>query len=361
MRWSLKLGRLAGIDVYVHATFSLLILWVGVGAWLRSHSVPVTLREVSFILLLFLCIVLHELGHALMARRYGVRTRDITLLPFGGMARLERMPEKPSQEFWIAVAGPAVNVVIALALALGLGWQGELFNEASYDLASGGFVHRLMLVNVMLVAFNMLPAFPMDGGRVLRAFLASRMSYARATRVAASVGQGMALLFGFLGFLSGFNPFLLLIAFVVWIGAAQESQSAELRAGLGGVRVCDAMLTEFRQLSPDQTLQDAVNLILAGSQHDFPVTTDGRVLGMLTREDLMKSLAQKATSTPVSEVMRRDIAPVPGDALVLEMLPTFQASPSQAVPVLVEGRLAGLLTSDNIAEVLMIRSALKPS
>jgi Zn-dependent protease len=221
MSWSWRLGRIAGIDVYVHATFLLLLGWEALRHY-RAHGDPAeVIGGLFFILVLFGIVALHELGHAMAARRYGIGTRDITLLPIGGVARLVRVPRDATQELVVALAGPAVNVVFAaviyLVLALG---RGPLpFGEA-LDVG-GGFLDRLFWMNVSLAVFNLLPAFPMDGGRVLRAVLAMRLDYARATQVAASVGQAMALLLGFWGLI--YDPFLVFIALFVWLGAAEEA------------------------------------------------------------------------------------------------------------------------------------------
>jgi Zn-dependent protease len=220
MKWSWKIGEFRGIGVYMHATFLILIGFIVLSHWSAGSSVGKTLEGVGFILALFACVVLHEFGHALMAARYGIKTRDITLLPIGGLARLERMPDKPLQELWVALAGPAVNVVIAAALFVLLQFTSAWAPLEQLSVASGPFLQRLMVVNVILVVFNMLPAFPMDGGRVLRALLATRLEYTRATQIAASIGQSMALVFGFLGFF--YNPFLMFIALFVWIGAARS-------------------------------------------------------------------------------------------------------------------------------------------
>lgn len=213
MGWSLHLGRWLGIDVYLHFTFLLLLAFIGLGQGVVGRSLDAALGGVLFFGGLFFCVLLHEYGHALAARRYGIATRDITLLPIGGVARLERMPEKPSQEFVVALAGPAVNVVIAIGLFVGLklgGWWQPL---SSLSASSGNIFERLLVANVFLVLFNLLPAFPMDGGRVLRALLAMKLNYTRATRIAARIGQGMAVLFGFAGLFG--NPMLLLIALFV--------------------------------------------------------------------------------------------------------------------------------------------------
>ena len=235
MKWSWRIGAFRGIGVYVHATFLILIGFVVLSHWSQGHSLAGTLAGVGFILALFACVVAHEFGHALMAAKYGIKTRDITLLPIGGVARLERMPDDPRQELWVALAGPAVNVVIAAVLFAWLEFTATRAPFSQLSVTGGPFLQRLMVVNVFLVAFNMLPAFPMDGGRVLRAILATGMEYTRATHIAATIGQAMALLFGFLGFFG--NPFLLFIALLVWIGAAQEASMAQMKSALSGIPV----------------------------------------------------------------------------------------------------------------------------
>ncbi|MGH9173752.1 MAG: site-2 protease family protein, partial [Vicinamibacterales bacterium] len=275
MTWSWKLGRIAGIDVYMHATFLMLIAWIALIHWTEGRTVAAVIEGVGFILSLFACVVLHEFGHALTARRYGIKTRDITLLPIGGLARLERLPEEPRQELWVALAGPAVNVGIALLLFGWLRGSGDWEAIDQLGVTKGSFLERVMMANVFLVGFNLLPAFPMDGGRVLRAVLAMRMEYTRATARAAAIGQGMAILFGFLGLLG--NPVLIFIAFFVWIGAAQEASMVQMKSALAGIPVRRAMLTHFRTLTPANTLGDAADLVLTGSQQDFPVVQEGRV------------------------------------------------------------------------------------
>ena len=247
MRWSFKLGRILGIDVYIHFTFFLLLGFIGLTQWMASRNPGSAVVAVLFFLSLFACVLLHEFGHALAARGYGIHTRDIVLLPIGGVASLERMPEKPRQELWVAFAGPLVNVVIAAGLFIGLTLKGPW--EFSLTSLHASLAERLLAVNVFLVLFNLLPAFPMDGGRVLRAILAMRLPYARATRVAATVGQAMAFLFGFLGLFT--NPMLIFIALFVWIGASQEAAAVEMQSSISGARVRDAMLTQFRTLQPD--------------------------------------------------------------------------------------------------------------
>jgi Zn-dependent protease len=356
MKWSLKLGKVAGIGVHIHATFLLLILWVALAHWTEAHSLAKVLEGIGFILALFGCVLLHELAHALTAKRYGIKTREITLLPIGGMARLERIPDDPKQEVWVTLAGSAVNVVIALALFAWLRFTGGLEPLSKLSVTGGSFLTRLMAVNLFLVAFNMLPAFPMDGGRVLRALLAMRMDYTKATQIAAHLGQALAFLFGFIGLLT--NPFLLFIALFVWIGAAQEASMVQMRSALAGIPVARAMLTDFRTLTPHDSLARAIDLILTGSQQDFPVVENGRVLGVLTRGDLLIALAQRGQGTPVVDVMRREFQAVDSSEMLETAFARLQTCECHSVPVVHGGRLVGLITMDNVGEFVAIQAAL---
>jgi Zn-dependent protease/predicted transcriptional regulator len=338
-------------------TFLLLLGWVGASHWISGKSADAAAAGVGFILALFACVLLHELGHALAARKYGIPTRDITLLPIGGVARLERMPEKPVQELWVALAGPAVNVGIAAVLfawlSLTHGWAplGQL------NVVSGPFVERLLMANVMLVLFNLIPAFPMDGGRVLRALLASRMEFAKATQIAAGVGQGLAFALGFIGLFT--NPMLVFVALFVWIGASQEASATQLKAALAGTPLRAAMLTDFRQLDTNDTLADAVRLILQGSQQDFPVVNQRGVAGILTRADLLVALAEHGQDYPVAAAMRRDFHTTDYTEMLEVAFQRLQECECHTMPVLHEGRLVGLLTMDNLGEYFLIQYAVK--
>ncbi len=356
MKWSYKIAEFRGIGVYVHATFLLLIGFIGISHWLQGISLSATVAGVGFILALFACVVAHEFGHALCAQKYGIRTRDITLLPIGGVARLERMPEQPLQELWVALAGPAVNVVIAAALFFWLQLTGAWEPFVSLGVASGSFLERLMIVNLFLVAFNLLPAFPMDGGRVLRALLATRLEYTRATQIAAVIGQGMAFLFGFIGLFS--NPFLLFIAFFVWIGAAQEASMVQMKSALGGIPVRWAMLTDFKTVAPRDTLREVIALVLAGSQKDFPVTENGKVVGVLTQDNMIKALAQKGQEAIVADVMDRDFQEIHPFDMMESALLRLQNCKCHTLPVTDGINLLGLVTMDNIGELIRIQSAL---
>jgi Zn-dependent protease/CBS domain-containing protein len=357
MKWRWRLGQVFGIVVYMHVTFLLLIAWFAFIPLSQGRGLPGALYGVLFILLLFLCVVMHEYGHALTARRYGIETRDITLLPIGGVSSLERMPRDPAQEMSVALAGPAVNGVIA-ALLTGLIYllhRAPTFANAQFD--SGHLLNDLWTMNVMLVVFNLLPAFPMDGGRVLRALLAQRMSYESATRAAASVGQMMAFCFAFVGLFS--NPMLLFIALFVYMGAEAEAQSVQVQSAFQGLPVGRVMVTRFASLDPDDTLGRAVQLLLSSSQQDFPVMRDGHLVGLLTRRDLMSALHERGPAAPVSSAMRGDVAPVDASAPLEEIFQRMQREDLPVVPVMEAGHLVGLITMENIAEFLMVSAALQ--
>lgn len=356
MRWSLRVGEFNGIAVYVHAAFLLLLGWIFFAHWMDGQGLLGALGGALFVALVFLCIVLHEFGHALMARCYGIRTRDITLYPIGGVARLERIPRDPHQELLIAVAGPAVNVVIAAGLYLGtLPWHFGLALH-QLNLLDGNPIVELTKVNVWIVGFNLIPAFPMDGGRVLRAFLAGRMEYGRATQAAAAIGQAVAFGFGFVGLLRH-DPLLLFIAFFVYMGASQEAATVEAELAFRGVPVRAAMMTRFRALAPGDPLSRAVEQLMGGAQHDFPVVEGGCVVGLLPHARLIEALAARGHDSPVAEAMQ----PAPPPASPLDSLEeAFQSmgeTEASAVPVLEGGELVGLLTLENIGEFLVIHTA----
>ncbi len=356
MKWSWKIGEFAGIGVYMHATFLILIGWIILNGYVGGLGLAGTVSNLIFVLALFLCVVLHEYGHALTARRYGIKTRDITLLPIGGVARLERMPDNPRHELWVALAGPAVNLVIAGGLFLALLIVSPA-QALAWNVTGGSFLERMFAVNLVLAVFNLVPAFPMDGGRVVRALLATRIEYTRATQIAASLGQAVALLLGLVGFFT--NPLLMFTALFVWIGAAQESNLTQMKSSLSGIPVSRAMLTEFSILAPLDTLARAIDMILSGSQQDFPVVENGRVLGILTRHQLIVSLQQQGPNTPVGQVMDRSFESADSAEMLETVASRMQECSCHTVPVTRAGQLVGLITMDNIGEFLMIQSALK--
>ena len=358
MKRSLKIGSVAGIGIFLHWTFLLLVAAIFAYYYVQSQSVGAALAGMGLILAVFLCVVLHELGHALTARRFGVPTRSITLYPIGGLARLERIPAEPMKEFWIAIGGPAVNVAITVVLALVLLATGGTFAPDALQAPGQHLLASLMWINAVLAGFNLLPAFPMAGGRVLRALLALRQDYAQATQTAANVGQAMAILFGLVGLL-WFNPILLFIALFVYVGAQQESQQAVYRAFTEGTPVRQAMVTRFATLNTDDTLNDAVDELLAGTDHDFPVVEGKEVVGLLRRKQLIQSLSDQDRATSVGAVADQDVFTTEPGAPLDEVFQRMNERGCSTVPVVDGGRLVGLLTLENVGELIMVSSALQ--
>lgn len=355
MKWSWKLGEFAGIGLFVHATFPLLIAFAALPA-LFDGDVTGALGNIAFILILFLCVVLHEYGHALAARRYGIKTQDITLLPIGGVARLERMPEKPSQELVVAAAGPLVNVAIAAILFVVMLFAGATVPSLGLGWGNESFLEQLLTVNVILVLFNLIPAFPMDGGRILRALLATRIEYGKATRYAALLGQGIAVLFAIGGFFV--NPMLVITALFIFMGAQGEAQMVAQRSQLNGFTAGQAMRTNVRALGAYEWLSNAVDSMRATAQQDFPVVENGRIVGMLTRENLIKGLQQFGANVPIYQVMRRDVAVMDSEQSLVSASETMQANAMTSLPVTRNGVLVGVLTFDSIREFLMLQKVL---
>ncbi len=381
MSGSWRIGTLAGIGIYLHWTFSILLVWVGMTHLARGDDFTDAVHGIVFIVALFGVVVLHELGHAMAARRYGIPTKDITLLPIGGVARLERMPEDPKQELVVAIAGPLVNVALAglclagMVLLAGLSGLGSSMSAGIEDLGfvtedyerlptlsqlplmGVEFLSKMLVVNIVLVVFNLIPAFPMDGGRVLRAFLAMRTDYVTATRTAAVIGQTLAILFGLLGLF--FNPFLVFIALFVWMGATSESSMVQVKAGLQGIPVSHAMITVFETMAPDNRLSDAASHVIEGFQHDFPVEDNGQLVGVLTKTDLLKRLAEAGADESVGNVMRRDFeTAAPADMLQSVFL-KLQECECHTIPVVQNGVVVGIVTMENIGEFLAIQGAMR--
>lgn len=354
-----RIGTVAGIGIFLHWTFLLFVVGIFALAVYQGNTVGAALAWIGLILAVFACVVLHELGHALTARYYDVPTRDITIYPIGGIARLERIPEESMKEFWIALAGPLVNLALAFVLAFLILATGGALAPADVLAPGGGhFLAKLMWLNLVLFGFNLLPAFPMDGGRILRALLATRLAYPRASQIAANVGQGMAILFGLVGLVI-FNPFLIFIALFVFYGARQESQQAMMRGVVRGVPVRQVMLTRFATLAPTDTLDVAVEELLAGSDQDFPVVHGGRVVGVLTRKQLMQGLAEGGRSARVKDVVEPGVYTVEDTTLLEDVFAGMSSASTATVPVLRNGVLVGLLTLENVGEFMMINSALK--
>jgi stage IV sporulation protein FB len=357
MGWSISLGRLAGTEVRIHFTFLLLVAWFGIAAALQGGPAA-GLDAVVFILAIFCCVVLHEYGHVLAARHFGIATRDITLLPIGGVASTERMPERPGQELLVAIAGPAVNGVIAFVLiaAFGADLDPEL-RVASVDDPKVAFATRLAVANLMLGLFNLIPAFPMDGGRVLRALLSFRLDRVRATRISTRIGQGIAFALGFLGLFG--NPILVFIALFIFLAASHEVYATELEDAAKSAAVRDATITAFSALDMQSTVSQAVERLLSSTQREFPVTDGrGRLRGILTREGMIGALSERGPDTPVIDVMERNVTTVNSRAPLSEAITKLQDSRQPLIGVVDDDdRVVGIVTLENLAEYLMVTQA----
>jgi Zn-dependent protease/CBS domain-containing protein len=355
-RWSWTIGRIAGIDIQVHATFLLLLAWIAYAQYQSVGTASAALSGVVFMLAVFASVVLHELGHALTAAHYGVKTRAILLLPIGGVAQLEQIPDNPREELAIAIAGPAVTVVIAIVLYVVLRATGMPIDwrDAIAGNTGATFLERLLWINIVLAAFNLLPAFPMDGGRVLRALIAMRVGHARATAVAARIGQLFALAFGIWGLFYSGNLFLVLIAFFIWLAAASEAQASRLKTALDGVPVSRVMITDVRTLSPYDPLSVATEHVVAGFQHDFPVVDNNQVVGVLTRADLLRAVAEARPNATVGDVMQRSFAAATPNDTLDSALARLQQCACQTLPVLRDGQLAGVLTMESIGALVAV-------
>ncbi len=357
MKWSFQIARVAGTVVRLHVTFILLLVGIGV-LFFMSGGAAVAAGALVFTAALFTCVLLHEFGHVFAARAFGIRTPDITLLPIGGIARLEKMPERPWQELVVAIAGPMVNIVIAGLLLLGLGWPSLI--DPMIDFTSPiGLLQRLMVINIWLVIFNMIPAFPMDGGRVFRALLAMRMPYVKATSIAAFVGQAFAGL-GALVALVWFHPLLFIVAIFIFLAARGESEAVQTREALREFTLNDAMMTSFQTLPLDATFGHAAEALLAGPQHDFPILdASGSLVGLLTRAALIEGLHKHGPSHPVEPVIVRGIPPVYPATPLRSAFELLRASPFEVLPVL-DARgtaIVGLLTAENVGELVLLRDA----
>ena len=352
MGWSIKLFSWGGTAVRMHITFLLLLAWIAAVQWSRGGAHE-AISGVLFILVLFACVVLHEFGHIWAARRYGIRTPDVTLLPIGGVAALERMPEKPSQEIVVALAGPAVNLVIALVLITALGLRLDA-GQMSLDALQSSFLAQVAVANVVLFVFNLIPAFPMDGGRVLRAVLAMWLGHASGTRLAATIGQVLAVGFAFLGFMG--NPMLILIAIFIFLAASGEAGAVEVQELMRGRPVSDGMITSFEALGVGATADDAAAKLLSTTQQEFPLIDGaGHLRGIVTHKAIIEALRNGEGGKPALEIMDADVPTVPVNEQLSVAAELLRRSKSHVVGVVdAAGRLAGYVTPENLSELVAI-------
>lgn len=355
MRGSVTIATIFGTKVRMHLTFLFLLAWVAASeALTRGAEAAVT--GTMFVLLLFACVVAHEFGHVLVARHYGCRTRDILLLPIGGVSRMERLPERPAQELAVAVAGPAVSIAIGAALILLVGFPtAESIKSTTLD----ALLPRLAATNVFLAAFNLLPAFPMDGGRALRATLAMRMGRIAATRIAARFGHIIAGLFVLVGLLSA-NPILLLIGIFIYFGASAEAADTELRQLAQTITVSDVMRSNVRTLASSALLSDGIELMLKAGQHAIPVISpSGTVVGIATKDSIIRAIHRSGRGGAISEAVTEDVPVIGSHQRLANALDLMQSHSVPAVVVIdSKGELSGMLTAETLSDLMTVQPSL---
>ena len=352
MKWSFPLARVAGIPIRIHLSFLLIVGWIAWLGWTEGGWVS-SLWSVALILALFACVVVHELAHSLVAIRFGGKVRSVTLWPIGGVASMKSIPEQPRQELLISLAGPLVNVLIAGLLILARrGFPGWI-DAPLVPRGPGELADALIRANIVLAIFNLLPAFPMDGGRVMRSLLAMFLPYARATSIAAAIGQTLAVGFVLLGL--AFNPFLMVIGFFVFLGAGSEERAARVKDMLRGVHAEDVMLTPFVSLHPADSVGRCLELASHHRQEDFPVEYEGRVVGILTRKDWLNALHSRGAETSVADVMRKAFVSVDARTPLTRLYQDIRALEQGLFPVLREGRMVGVLAAEDISKYLHIQ------
>ncbi|SNZ01389.1 site-2 protease family protein [Flagellimonas pacifica] len=355
-KWSLFIGSYSGIKVFVHWTFWIIVGWIFMMHFQMGHGWKEAMIGALFIIILFGCVVLHEFGHALTAKKYNIPTRDITLYPIGGVASLERMPEKPAQELAVALAGPAVNLVIAGILYIFLYANNQLLSISEIDHMGGkNFLFNLMAANLILAVFNLIPAFPMDGGRVLRASLAFRMDKLKATNIATRVGQVLAIVFVFLGFFSNF--WLVLIGIFIFWGAGAEAAVENAKSVLVGHRVRDIMINQYSSLPPEEKLENAVGLLQNTQEQGIVVEENNKVLGILTRKELVKGLSEYGAHYPISKIMRENYPRLSPETPLTEVYQYFAVGKLTLAPVLENEQVIGIVDIQGINELISIENS----
>jgi Zn-dependent protease/predicted transcriptional regulator len=365
MGWSFRIAQVAGIPIKLHVTFFIIIL-LGAWQWAGRTADPIggALFGAALMVALFTCVTLHELGHSLAARGFGIETREILLMPLGGLAQLSKNPDQPRQELWIALAGPLVNVVIAVVLIfIGLTPQIDLFaylmdgrglsEILNSDISLNNFLLWLLSANISLVIFNLIPAFPLDGGRVLRALLAMGLGFPKATRIASAVGQFFAIAFGLFGLLSG-NLLLALIAVFIFVGASQETAVAESKTVLTTRRVGDAYNRHVITLRNGDRLSRVVDYLLTSYQPDFAVMFGKQLLGIVTREDVLRHLGTQPEDLYVSEVMQRDFLGLDANLTLDEARDRMAEKGARVAAVYNGDEFLGLVSMEDIQEAFSI-------
>ncbi|MEM9932031.1 MAG: site-2 protease family protein [Bacteroidota bacterium] len=360
MKWSLYLGKVSGVKLFIHWTFLILIAWILISQLLQGVGLEETLWTVFFVLAVFGCVTLHELGHSFAAKNYGIETQNITLLPIGGVASLEKIPERPKEELVVALAGPMVNVVISVGLFMMLLVLRPELNSLELDnLNRENFLPNLMTVNLFLVIFNLLPAFPMDGGRVLRALLSMKLPKVTATRWAVGIGQAFAIGFAFWGLFN--NPLLILIGIFIFLGAQAELGSTTTTSLLQGASVKDIVMKDYTPIHPTNSLSQAVEILLNGQESHFVVMEKEEVVGTLSKASMIKGLQMYGQNSPIDQVMNHAIKKVHPSTPVEEALSYLSAEKYDLLLVYEEEVFHGIIDYENISEYMLVKSAISQS
>ncbi len=357
--YSLHIGNPFGIRVSIHWTFLLLIAWVVAIGLMRELTLQQILVHILFVISVFVCIVLHELGHSLTALKFGGKVRGITLLPIGGMANMTKMPETPREDFIVSAAGPLVNVVIAVIIWLVVSITGTVdFKNIDYEtITLNNFFVLLIAVNLFIVAFNLIPAFPMDGGRIFRSALSNKMSRVEATRVAKDIGQFFAIAFIIVGLFV--NPFLVIIGIFIFMGAKAEYEMIKYQNALHNYTVADIIISDYSVIEMDDRLEKATDSLLHSSDNGFIVKSGSDYKGVLTKDNLIAGLTKYGKEGKVKDAMNRDIKPVSPDTPLLKVFQEMKQKRSLIVPVVSNGNLKGMLDLEKIHEFILIQKAIK--
>jgi len=359
MKANLSLGRVFGTEIKVHWTFFFLILWIIFNELKRGGNTESILFNIAVVLAVFLCVIIHEFGHALTAKRFGIITKKITLLPIGGMASMEKIPESPKQELLVTLAGPLTNVVIALLLYFTIPVKELMylnFTETFEILSSfsiQNFLFYLFIVNIALVIFNLIPAFPMDGGRILRAFLATKTSRIKATQIASTIGQIIAVIFFLIGLL--YNPFLVFIALFIFLGAYGENELVHQLELLKGHTVEEAMMINITVFNPDDSIDLVVNKIISGTENNFVVVQDSKIVGLLFHKDIINNSNQNVL---VKDIMDTNFKILKINDDLKKVYYMIQTKNNSFFPVVENNKLIGAIDNINLNEYLLLQSKL---
>jgi Zn-dependent protease/predicted transcriptional regulator len=355
MKYSLQLGKIYGIKVQIHWTFLILLAFIVFSNMRSGSGAEQTLWSILFILTLFFCVTLHEFGHALAAKNFGIKTKDITLLPIGGLARLESMPEKPREELIVAISGPLVNVAIVAALYPLVHYTTDIESSLKELTAVNGqnFLFNLMFINIWLAIFNLIPAFPMDGGRVLRALLALKLDRVKATAIAAKIGQLLAIGFVIVGFYS--NPFLIFIGIFIFFGAKSEADYTQNKSFLEGYFVRDVIMKHYQTLETTDTIEQAVNMLLNGQNKSFLVIENEKIVGTLNRDEIIRALNSSNKQTLIHTVMNKEVISLNVEMPLAHAWQVIQQH-KMLMPVYASNKLVGTLDLENILEFIMVKN-----